>query len=136
MDASGNNLQHLTVKMPKNRLVCVSGISGSGKSTLIKQTLYANYQQARGNELTLDFAPCRELLGLDDFKDVILVDQTPPGRSIRSNPVTYVKAYDEIRKLYAGQRQAQALGIPPGDFSFNSPGGRCETCEGLGTSHH
>jgi excinuclease ABC subunit A len=113
--------------------VCISGVSGSGKSTLIKQTLYANYQQAHGQELTLDIAPCRELRGFETFKDVILVDQTPPGRSVRSNPVTYVKAYDEIRKLFAGTRQAQALGITASHFSFNSGGGRCETCEGLGT---
>ncbi len=132
LGAQGNNLKNIDVRLPKNALVCVSGVSGSGKSTLIKQTLYANYHQAKGQELTLDLGPCVGLNGLDDFSDVILVDQTPPGRSIRSNPVTYVKAYDEIRKLFAGTRQAQALGITPSHFSFNSAGGRCETCEGLG----
>lgn len=131
--ASGNNLKQLDVRFPRNQLVCVSGVSGSGKSTLIKQTLYANYQQARGQELTLDPTPCKELKGFEIFKDVILVDQTPPGRSARSNPVTYVKAYDEIRKLFASTRKAQALGATASHFSFNLPGGRCETCEGLGT---
>lgn len=131
--ASGNNLKNLDIKFPKNQLVCISGVSGSGKSTLIKQTLYANYQQAKGQELTLDVAPCVALQGFEDFADIVLVDQTPPGRSIRSNPVTYIKAYDEIRKLFASTRQAQALGITASHFSFNSSGGRCETCEGLGT---
>lgn len=132
LGARGNNLKNLDVRLPKNRFVCVSGISGSGKSTLIKQTLYAGYQQGKGNELTMDPAQYTALNGLETFKDVILVDQSPPGRSIRSNPVTYVKAYDEIRKLFAASRQAQALGVTASHFSFNTPGGRCETCEGLG----
>jgi excinuclease ABC subunit A len=131
--ATGNNLKDVSASFPKNVLVGVSGVSGSGKSTLIKQTLYANYQQAKGQELALEFGPCLDLRGLDEFRDVVLVDQTPPGRSVRSNPVTYIKAYDEIRKLFASTRQAQALGITASDFSFNSAGGRCETCEGLGT---
>ncbi len=130
--AYGNNLKHIDVKLPKNQLVCISGVSGSGKSTLIKQTLYANYQQSKGHELNMEAAPYIGLNGFEEFKEIVLVDQSPPGRSVRSNPVTYVKAYDEIRKLFAGTRQAQALGITASHFSFNSKGGRCETCEGLG----
>lgn len=131
--ATGNNLKNISVELPKNQLICVAGVSGSGKSTLIKQTLYTRYQQAKGQELALDVAPCQSIEGFDAFEDLILVDQSPPGRSIRSNPVTYVKAYDEIRKLFAGTRQAKALGITASHFSFNTAGGRCETCEGLGT---
>lgn len=131
--ARGNNLKNLTVQFPVNQLVCVSGVSGSGKSTLIKQTLFAAYEHSQSRSLQLDEAPHDELLGLERFKDVLLVDQSPPGRSARSNPVTYVKAYDDIRKLFAESRKAMILGIGPGHFSFNTPGGRCETCEGLGT---
>ncbi len=131
--ARGNNLKDLTVKLPNNTLVCVTGVSGSGKSTLIKQTLFAAYEHSQSRSLQLDEAPHDELLGLDAFKDVLLVDQSPPGRSARSNPVTYVKAYDEIRKLFAATRKAAILGMNAGYFSFNTAGGRCETCEGLGT---
>jgi excinuclease ABC subunit A len=131
--ARGNNLKDLTVRLPVNQLVCVSGVSGSGKSTLIKQTLFASYEHSQSRSLQLDEAPHDEILGLEAFKDVLLVDQSPPGRSARSNPVTYVKAYDDIRKLFAESRKALILGITPGHFSFNTPGGRCETCEGLGT---
>jgi len=131
--ARGNNLKDLTVHFPKNQLVCVTGVSGSGKSTLIKQTLFAAYEHSQSRSLQLDEAPHDALLGLDGFKDVLLVDQSPPGRSARSNPVTYVKAYDDIRKLFAESRKAMILGIGPGHFSFNTTGGRCETCEGLGT---
>jgi excinuclease ABC subunit A len=131
--ARGNNLKNITVRFPTNQLVCVTGVSGSGKSTLIKQTLFAAYEHSQSRSLQLDEAPHDALLGLEQFKDVLLVDQSPPGRSARSNPVTYVKAYDEIRKLYADTRKAMIMGISPGHFSFNTPGGRCETCEGLGT---
>lgn len=131
--ARGNNLKDLTVHFPKNQLVCVTGVSGSGKSTLIKQTLFAAYEHSQSRSLQLDEAPHDAILGLETFKDVLLVDQSPPGRSARSNPVTYVKAYDDIRKLFSESRKAMILGIGPGHFSFNTTGGRCETCEGLGT---
>jgi excinuclease ABC subunit A len=131
--ARGNNLQDLTVKFPKNQLVCVTGVSGSGKSTLIKQTLFATYEHSQSRSLQLDEAPHDAILGMETFKDMLLVDQSPPGRSARSNPVTYVKAYDDIRKLFSETRKATVLGITAGHFSFNTPGGRCETCEGLGT---
>ena len=131
--AKGNNLQNVTVHFPKHQLVCVTGVSGSGKSTLIKQTLFAAYEHSQSRSLQLDEAPHEALLGLESFKDMLLVDQSPPGRSARSNPVTYVKAYDDIRKLFSETRKATVLGINAGHFSFNTPGGRCETCEGLGT---
>lgn len=130
--ARGNNLDNLTVRFPVNQLVSVTGVSGSGKSTLIKQTLFAAYEHSQLRSLQLDEAPHDALVGLEQFKDILLVDQSPPGRSARSNPVTYVKAYDEIRKLYADTRKAMIMGISPGHFSFNTVGGRCETCEGLG----
>lgn len=131
--AKGNNLKNLTIEIPKNQLVCITGVSGSGKSTLIKQTLFTSYQREKGEDLLLELAPCDGIEGLESFQDLVMVDQSPPGRSLRSNPVTYVKAYDEIRSLFANSRKAQVLGITPGHFSFNTPGGRCETCEGLGT---
>lgn len=131
--ATGNNLQNVTARFPKNRLCCVTGVSGSGKSTLIRQTLFAAYEHSQSRSIELEEAPHEEITGLEDFADVLMVDQSPPGRSARSNPVTYVKAYDDIRKLFAESRKAMVLGITPGHFSFNTPGGRCETCEGLGT---
>lgn len=131
--ATGNNLKNLSVSLPMGQLVGVCGVSGSGKSSLIKGTLYANYLLEQSELPAIDPLPCVGLEGLETFKEVILVDQSPPGRSLRSNPVTYVKAYDEIRALFAQSAKAQALGITVGDFSFNSAGGRCETCEGLGT---
>jgi excinuclease ABC subunit A len=131
--ASGHNLDKLTVTFPSRQLVCVAGVSGSGKSSLLKQCLYANYQQAKGQELSMESLPCEALIGFDQFEDIILIDQTPPGRSARSNPVTYVKAYDEIRKLFSSQALAKQNDITAGDFSFNTVGGRCETCQGLGT---
>ncbi|MBY0451064.1 MAG: excinuclease ABC subunit UvrA [Cyanobacteria bacterium] len=132
MGASGNNLKNIDVSIPTGQLVGISGVSGSGKSTLIKQTLYAGYQRDKGAALTMEMAPCKALRGLDAFEDVILVDQSPPARSLRSNPVTYLKAYDEIRQLMASTREAMVLGLKATDFSFNTAGGRCPSCEGLG----
>ena len=132
-DACGNNLKNLTVAFPKGKIVCITGVSGSGKSTLIRQTLFAAYEHSQARSVTLEEAPHRGISGLDSFQDVLLVDQSPPGRSVRSNPITYVKAYDDIRKLFAETRQATVLGITAGHFSFNTTGGRCETCQGLGT---
>jgi excinuclease ABC subunit A len=131
--ARGNNLKNITVSLPTNRLVCVTGVSGSGKSTLIKQTLYASSARQHGSELSLELAPHDSIEGLDQFKDVVMVDQSPPGRSSRSNPVMFVKAYDDIRAFYASNPRAKILGLTPSDFSFNTVGGRCDTCEGLGT---
>lgn len=138
--ASGNNLDNVDIEIPLHQLVCVTGVSGSGKSTLIKQTLFTQYEHANGRSLDMDSTPCVRIegLGLIENEDkrvdeLIFVDQTPPGRSARSNPATFVKAFDDVRKLFADTRKAMALNLTVSDFSFNSGGGRCETCEGLGT---
>jgi excinuclease ABC subunit A len=131
--AAGNNLKALDVTLPTGQWITVTGVSGSGKSTLVKQTLYANYLLGKGELPASEVSPCKAIEGLNQFASVELVDQSPLGRSSRSNPVTYVKAYDEIRQLFAGAPKAMALGLSAGDFSFNTTGGRCERCEGLGT---
>ncbi len=133
VNASGNNLDHVTVDIPTGQLVCVSGVSGSGKSTLIKHTLYTWHQHRQGKELDRDLASVETIEGLDAFSDVVLVDQSPLGRSSRSNPATYVGSWEGIRKRFGGSRAAKAAGLSASDFSFNRPGGRCERCEGLGT---
>jgi excinuclease ABC subunit A len=133
LGACGNNLKQLDVSIPTRQFVCITGVSGSGKSTLIKQTLFGAYQESLGTPPTVDVGSYRDIVGLEQFQEVVMVDQSPPARSVRSNPVTFVKAYDDIRTLFAQSRKAQSLGLTPGDFSFNTAGGRCETCEGLGT---
>ncbi|MGE0201756.1 MAG: excinuclease ABC subunit UvrA [Candidatus Melainabacteria bacterium] len=133
LGASGHNLKRIAVSLPAGRLVCITGVSGSGKSSLIKGTLLANHEHKQGRSLQMDALPCQSIKGLEQFEDLIFIDQTPPGRSVRSNPATYVKAWDDIRTLFAAQRKAMVLGITASHFSFNAPGGRCETCEGLGT---
>jgi excinuclease ABC subunit A len=94
--------------------------------------LYGNYQLEKGVIPSFDVLPCESLTGMESFSEVVLIDQTPPARSMRSNPATVVKVFDDIRTLFAQTAKAQALGITAGDFSFNSEGGRCETCQGLG----
>src|SRR5213594_838785 len=129
--ARQHNLKHLTFRVPLHTLTAVSGVSGSGKSTLVHDTLY----RAVARAFKTDFAPpgaYDALIGLEYLKGVRLIDQEPIGRTPRSNPVTYVKAFDEIRKLFAGLTRAKTLGLGPGAFSFNVPGGRCETCQGDG----
>jgi excinuclease ABC subunit A len=129
--AREHNLKHLTVRLPLQTFVCVTGVSGSGKSTLVHDTLY----RAVARAFKADFeAPGAHdaLLGLDHLRGVRLIDQEPIGRTPRSNPVTYIKAFDEIRRLFAGLPRAKALGLGAGHFSFNVPGGRCETCQGDG----
>jgi excinuclease ABC subunit A len=95
--------------------------------------LYAAHCMSQGQLPPFEALPCQAVGGLNNFSEVVLIDQSLPGRSSRSNPITYVKAYDEIRALFASAPKAMALGLTPGDFSFNTPGGRCERCEGLGT---
>jgi excinuclease ABC subunit A len=129
--ARANNLKNVTVRLPLQTLTCVTGVSGSGKSTLVHDTLY----RAIARHFKMEFqAPGEhdELRGLEYLRGVRLIDQEPIGRTPRSNPVTYVKAFDEVRKLYAGLARAKTLGLGPGAFSFNVPGGRCETCQGDG----
>lgn len=130
--ARANNLKRLTVRFPLRTLTCVTGVSGSGKSTLVHDTLY----RAAARAFKVAFEPpgaYDALLGLEHLKGVRLIDQEPIGRTPRSNPVTYVKAFDEIRRLYAGLPAARTLGLGPGAFSFNVPGGRCEACQGNGS---
>ncbi|MFP5289329.1 MAG: ATP-binding cassette domain-containing protein, partial [Thermoanaerobaculia bacterium] len=131
--ARAHNLKGVDVDFPLGALVAVTGVSGSGKSTLVENVLYGTYQRSRG---VVDVEPgnCDRLEGLEGLADVTLVDQRPLGRSTRSNPVTYVKAYDEIRKLFSGTADARARRITPAHFSFNVDRGRCPTCQGTGVT--
>jgi excinuclease ABC subunit A len=129
-----HNLRGVDIDIPLGLLVCVTGVSGSGKSTIVHQVLYRALMQALGQAEGSDPAPLfRELTGTHHLNDVILVDQSPIGRTPRSNPVTYIKAFDDIRTLFAAQPDAKRRGFGPGHFSFNVPGGRCDVCEGDGT---
>jgi excinuclease ABC subunit A len=129
--AHQNNLKHVTFRVPLHTLTAVSGVSGSGKSTLVHDTLY----RAVARAFRTDFASpgaYDALIGIEYLKGVRLIDQEPIGRTPRSNPITYVKAFDEIRKLFAALPRAKALGLDSGAFSFNVQGGRCESCQGDG----
>jgi excinuclease ABC subunit A len=129
--AREHNLKSVTLRVPLHTLTVVTGVSGSGKSTLVHDTLY----RAVARAFKTEFAPpgaYDALTGLEYLKGVRLIDQEPIGRTPRSNPVTYVKAFDEIRKLFAALPRAKALGLDAGAFSFNVPGGRCESCQGDG----
>ncbi len=131
LGAREHNLKGVTVRIPLHTLTVVTGVSGSGKSTLVHDTLY----RAVARAFKTEFAPpgaYDALGGIEYLKGVRLIDQAPIGRTPRSNPVTYVKAFDEVRKLYAALPRAKALGLDAGAFSFNVPGGRCESCQGEG----
>ncbi|MEO6052051.1 MAG: excinuclease ABC subunit UvrA, partial [Pyrinomonadaceae bacterium] len=130
--AREHNLQDISVKIPLDMLVCVTGVSGSGKSTLVHDVLYAGLKKKRG-EWNSHVGFFKEIKGDDLIDDVILVDQSPIGRTPRSNPVTYIKAYDAIREVFAGTNTAKTKGYNASHFSFNVPGGRCEICQGSGT---
>lgn len=129
--AGGNNLKNVDLAIPFNQLVVVTGVSGSGKSSLVVETLYRAVAK-KFRTLTERALPYEGLDGDGSLKGVKLIDQSPIGRSPRSNPVTYLKMFDSIRKIFAQQREAKAYGYGPGFFSFNVPGGRCETCKGEG----
>ncbi|MGA9672203.1 MAG: excinuclease ABC subunit UvrA [Terracidiphilus sp.] len=132
--AEANNLHGLNVEIPLGMLVAITGVSGSGKSTLVHQVLYRAVARALGQTDGADPSGVfKSLTGVERLNDVILVDQTPIGRTPRSNPITYIKGFDLIRELYASQPESKRLGLSPGHFSFNVPGGRCNTCEGDGT---
>lgn len=130
--ASEHNLKAIDADIPLDMLVCVTGVSGSGKSTLIHDCIYAGLKKQRG-EWQGHVGAFQRLDGAQFIDDVILVDQSPIGRTPRSNPVTYIKVYDGIREVLAATREAQAHGFDPSHFSFNLPGGRCEVCQGDGT---
>ena len=129
-----HNLRGVDLDIPLGLLCCVTGVSGSGKSTIVHQVLYRALMQALGQGEGGDPAHLyRELTGVQYLNEVVLVDQSPIGRTPRSNPVTYIKAFDDIRALFAAQPDAKRKSFGPGHFSFNVPGGRCDTCEGDGT---
>ncbi|PYS48846.1 MAG: excinuclease ABC subunit A [Acidobacteria bacterium] len=130
--ASEHNLKNIEVDIPLDMLVCVTGVSGSGKSTLIHDCIYAGLKKQRG-DWQGHVGAFQKLDGGQFVDDVILVDQSPIGRTPRSNPVTYIKVYDAIREAFASTREAQSHGFDPSFFSFNVPGGRCEVCQGDGT---
>lgn len=130
--ATGFNLKDINVEIPLATMTCVSGVSGSGKSTLIVDTLYSILAERFKVSGAIKPQPYRTITGIGHISGVKLIDQSPIGRTPRSNPLTYIGGFDEIRQLYAGLPQARALGLTPRHFSFNVPGGRCETCKGEG----
>ena len=129
--ATGNNLKNVTIEIPLGQLICVSGVSGSGKSTLINETLYPILNAHFYNAVKKP-APYKKIEGLEHLDKVIDIDQSPIGRTPRSNPATYTDVFSEIRSLFTMTSEAQIRGYKPGRFSFNVKGGRCETCEGSG----
>jgi excinuclease ABC subunit A len=129
--ASGNNLKNIDVSFPLGMLVCVTGVSGSGKSTLVNQTLYPALAKKLYNA-RLPGLPCRQIKGLSLLDKVIDIDQSPIGRTPRSNPATYTKTFDHIRTLFTMLPESKIRGYNPGRFSFNVKGGRCESCQGDG----
>jgi excinuclease ABC subunit A len=130
--AREHNLKAIDVDVPLDMLVCVTGVSGSGKSTLIHEIIYAGLKKQRG-EWQGNVGLFKEIKGGEQIDDIILVDQSPIGRTPRSNPVTYIKAYDAIREVFSQTNLAKSKGYEPSHFSFNVPGGRCEVCQGSGT---
>jgi len=130
--ASGNNLQNVTLSIPLGVMTCVTGVSGSGKSTLINGTLYPVAAAKLNKATSLSHAPFDKLNGLDQLDKVIDIDQSPIGRTPRSNPATYTGLFTPIRELFAGTQEARSRGYKPGRFSFNVKGGRCEACQGDG----
>ncbi len=129
--ARGNNLKNIDLTIPLHTLTCVTGVSGSGKSTIVKDTLYNALAQHFKVAFTSPL-PFDSIEGIEYLKGVKIIDQNPIGKSPRSNPVTYIKAFDPIRRLFAAQPQSDMLGYTPGHFSFNTEGGRCEACKGAG----
>ncbi len=129
--ATGNNLKNVSIQIPLGTFVCVTGVSGSGKSTLINDTLYPILRQYFYKSLQRPM-PYKSLEGLEHIDKVIEIDQSPIGRTPRSNPVTYTNVFSDIRKIFSELPEAKIRGYKPGRFSFNVKGGRCETCEGAG----
>ncbi len=129
--AKGNNLKNISVEFPLGKLICVTGVSGSGKSTLVNETLYPILNKHIYNGVAEPLA-YKEIIGLENIDKVVDVDQSPLGRTPRSNPATYTKLFDEIRKLFAELPESKIRNYKPGRFSFNIAGGRCETCKGGG----
>jgi excinuclease ABC subunit A len=131
LGASEHNLKNIDVEIPLGLFTGITGVSGSGKSTLVHDVIYAAIKRAKG-DWDRRVGAHRRLEGAEFISDAVLVDQQPIGRTPRSNPVTYLKAFDPIRELFAGTKDARARGLTASHFSFNVPGGRCEACEGEG----
>ena len=129
--ASGNNLQDVSVDIPIGLFTCVTGVSGSGKSTLINDTLY-RYAAQLINRASTQYAPVVSVEGLDQIDRIVEIDQSPIGRTPRSNPATYVGIFSLVRDLFSNTQEARSRGYQPGRFSFNVKGGRCESCQGDG----
>jgi excinuclease ABC subunit A len=130
--ATENNLRKLSVAIPLGRMVCITGVSGSGKSTLVETVLYNNYLR-RAGEAVSEVGACERIEGFEQIGEMVHMGQEMPARSLRSNPATYLKVYDEIRKIFAANPEARRLGVKARDFSFNVEGGRCDRCHGTGT---
>lgn len=130
--ARGNNLKDVTLTLPVGLFTCITGVSGSGKSTLINDTLFPIAQTALNGATLAEPAPYRDVQGLEHFDKVIDIDQSPIGRTPRSNPATYTGVFTPVRELFAGVPESRARGYTPGRFSFNVRGGRCEACQGDG----
>ena len=129
--ATENNLKNISVKFPLGVFTCVTGVSGSGKSTLVNEVLYKNIAQQL-NGASEKPGKCKQIKGLDNIDKIINIDQSPIGRTPRSNPATYTGAFDLIRDIFAGTNEAKMRGYEKGRFSFNVSGGRCESCNGDG----
>ena len=130
--ASGNNLKDVDLNIPIGLMTCVTGVSGSGKSTLINQTLYPIAAKELNGATNPQVAPYDEIIGMDQLDKVVDIDQSPIGRTPRSNPATYTQIFTPIRELFAATQEARSRGYKPGRFSFNVKGGRCEACQGDG----
>jgi excinuclease ABC subunit A len=130
--ARGNNLRGIDVIIPIGLMTCITGVSGSGKSTLINDTLAPTLARALNGGTQREPAPVDEIIGLDHFDKIVEIDQSPIGRTPRSNPATYTGLFTPIRELFAGTQEARSRGFNPGRFSFNVRGGRCEACQGDG----
>ena len=130
--ATGNNLKNISVKIPLQLMTCITGVSGSGKSTLINDTLAPLVARAVNGASQHEPAPYADIEGLDPLDKIVEIDQSPIGRTPRSNPATYTGLFTPIRELFAGTQEARSRGFTPGRFSFNVKGGRCEACQGDG----
>ena len=130
--ATGNNLQDVTLKIPQGLMTCITGVSGSGKSTLINDTFYRIAQRELNGATVTEPAPYKAISGLEHMDKVVDIDQSPIGRTPRSNPATYAGIFTPIREIFSGTQEARSRGYKPGRFSFNVKGGRCEACQGDG----